>query len=236
MVWSPPDPPTRADVAASVSGQNADRPGSAGRWVRLVAVAVGALMAVGVVGEAPVAGAEAPASAPLVDPRGGINNPMTGIRLRSVTIPSVCGMRRARLVNGVHPDSAVYPEDGPAAGIWGLGIDTGRVATYVGDVTGDGVKDGMIIVGCQFSAASSYITSRAFVYRSDGKYLGVLPVGRNIPPSWAPYEFDRSATTIIGGTIKVRVWSFRPSDPHCCASILTVLRFRRIDGVFRRVN
>ena len=76
-------------------------------------------------------------------------NRITRADLLAAPIPSVCGMQPTHLVDGVHPDSDTFPDPGPAAAIFGHGFLTGAPQKIrTGDFTGDGVADGLIVVGC----------------------------------------------------------------------------------------
>ena len=162
-------------------------------------------------------------------------NRITRADLLAAAIPSVCGMRTTHLVNGAHPDSDIFPDPGPAAAIFGHGFLTGAPEKLrTGDFTGDGVTDGLIVVGCNQSSGSSYITSRAFAYRPNGRFLGHVPIAGHVPRSWAPFEVGR--TVIADDTIRLQVWTFRPEDPHCCASVLTRLWFHWRNGSFHLVR
>ena len=156
--------------------------------------------------------------------------------LLAAPIPSVCGMPPTHLVDGVHPDSDTFPDPGPAAAIFGHGFLTGAPQKIrTGDFTGDGVSDGLIVVGCNQTNQSSYITSRVFTYRPNGSFLGHVPVTGHVPPSRvAPFQVGRAV--IVDGTIRLQVWTFRRSDAHCCPSVLTRLWFRWHNGSFDLVR
>ncbi len=161
---------------------------------------------------------------------------ITRADLLAAPIPSVCGMQPTHLVDGVHPDSDTFPDPGPAAAIFGHGFLTGAPQKIrTGDFTGDGVADGLIVVGCNQTSGSSYITSRVFAYRPNGRFLGHVPVTGHVPPSLvAPFQVGRAV--IVDGTIRLQVWTFRRSDAHCCPSVLTRLWFRWHNGSFDLVR
>jgi hypothetical protein len=163
-------------------------------------------------------------------------NRITRADLLAAPIPSVCGMQPTHLVDGVHPDSDTFPDTGPAAAIFGHGFLTGAPQKMrTGDFTGDGVADGLIVVGCNQTNQSGYITSRVFTYRPNGTFLGHVPVTGHVPPSrGAPFEVGRAV--IVDGTIRLQVWTFRRSDAHCCPSVLTRLWFRWHNGSFDLVR
>lgn len=159
--------------------------------------------------------------------------PMTRVRLLSVVVPPLCGLPRARLVDGVHPlDTGLY---GPWAAIVGYrpGGDDERPETVIGDLNGDGVADGLIILAC--SPGGNGYAEKALAYRSDGHLLGLIPVPRHVPPSQFAIGFDHHWTAIIGGTVRLRVYSHRPNDSSCCPSRVTVLRFRWTAAGFQLV-
>lgn len=164
----------------------------------------------------------------------GADDPMTRARLLSVVVPSVCGLPRARLVGGVHP---VAPRPyGPWAAIVGYRpwADNERPETHIGDIIRDDVADGLIILAC--SPGGNGYFEKALAYRSDGHFLGAVPVLRHIPPSPYAIGFDHDWTAIIGQAIRLRVHSFGPYDAHCCPSVVTGLRFRWVDGRFRLIR
>jgi subtilisin family serine protease len=202
---------------------------TAGRIHRANTAGVLALLLVGTALAVPARGQTGPGDATETGHR------ITRADLLAAPIPSVCGMPPTHLVDGVHPDSDTFPDPGPAAAIFGHGVLTGAPEKVrKGDFTGDGVADGLIVVGCNQTSGSSYITSRVFAYASDGHFLGHVPVTGHVPPSWAPFEVGR--TVIVDGTIRLQVRTFRPSDPHCCASVLTRLWFRWGNGAFHLVR
>ena len=101
----------------------------------------------------------------------------------------------------------------------------------VGDVTGDGVDDGLMVVYCTYGSNGVYFN--VFVYRSDRRLLGRLPVERYVhTDSYAP-QYPRAK--IIDGTIRTTVHSWDADDAHCCPSIVTRLRFRWNGSRFVRV-
>lgn len=159
------------------------------------------------------------------------SGPMTVSRLKLRPIPAVCGFRKARYVNGVHPDSpGPY---GELAEIVGAGALTGRfnLQAKVGDLTGDGVADGVIVTACTTGGNSVYFN--AFAYRSDGTRIGRLPVESYVPT--AGYNLQYPTASISNREVRLRVLSFRATDPHCCPSITTNLRLRYNGSRFVRV-
>ena len=157
--------------------------------------------------------------------------PMTVDRLLTLRVPAVCDFRAAHYVNGVHPDSPGPYES--IAEIVGAGGTAGLlpIQAKVGDVTGDGVDDGLMDVLC--TPGGNNVHFNVFVYRSDRRLLGRLPVERYVhTDSWA-ISYPRA--NISNGTIKTTVRTWRPSDSHCCPSIVTRLRFRWNGSRFVRV-
>lgn len=148
--------------------------------------------------------------------------PMTKSRLIQRPIPRVCDFRAARYVDGVHPDSPAAFD--AIAEIVGAGFSAGsfRLQAKVGDFTGNGVADGVMVVECTFGGNTVYFN--AFAYRSDGTRLGRLPVERYSPPSAYPPAYP--TVSIRNGRIHLSVQTWRPADPHCCPSRTTTLHLR----------
>jgi len=162
---------------------------------------------------------------------------MTHRRLLSVVAPSLCRLPRARLRRGVHPLSQTYPQTGPAAAIIGYGrFQYGEPATRLGDLNGDHVADGLIVMACVFESQSNYSYEHVFAYRANGTFMGRIPISRNIPPSWAQYIVDLDQTGIRSQTVRVRVRHYRDGDAHCCPSRTSNLRFRWVNGRFRIIR
>lgn len=172
-----------------------------------------------------VVGAQSPSSAqgqPGSVPVVRVSEPMTVERLMALKVPRVCDFRGAVYVDGVHPDSP--GPWGNLAQVVGAGGSAGRfpLQAHVGDLTGNGVADGLMVIECTMGA-SGYVNS-AFVYRSDGHRIGRIPVERFVPSfGYAPIYPE---ATIRNGTIRMTVASFGPDDAHCCPSITTHLRLR----------
>ncbi len=201
---------------------------------RAKAFVVMGVLLVGLLGVEPAAsGASTAGPRPVGE---AVTGPMTHRRLTSVMVPNLCGLRRARLHNGVHPLSRVYPDDGPAAWIIGYGeYDSGPKATRIGEINHRGARDGLIVMRCVFSTHSSYVYDHVLAYRSNGTLMGRLPISRNIPPSWAQFGVVLGSTFIRDQVVHVRVLHYRPSDAHCCPSLATSLRFRWAGDRFVRV-
>ena len=158
--------------------------------------------------------------------------PMTVARLKVRPIPAVCDFRAARYVDGVHPDSpGTYNS---FAAIVGAGDTAGRfnLQTKVGDLTGDGVADGVIVTACTYGGNSVYFN--AFAYRSDGTRIGRLPVERYV--TTAGYNLQYPTASITNREVRLTVASFRATDAHCCPSITTNLRLRYNGTSFVRVR
>ncbi len=185
---------------------------------------VGALALCLCLATAVVAGAQSPSSAQsepdAVEVR--VSAPMTVERLMSLKVPRVCDFRGAVYVDGVHPES---PRPlGTFAEVVGAGDSAGRypLQAHVGDLTGNGVADGLMVIECGFGV-SGYL-NRVFVYRSDGHRIGRIPVEQFVPSVEFPALYREA--NIRNGTIEITVESYRPFDAHCCPSITTNLRLR----------
>lgn len=150
------------------------------------------------------------------------SDPMTPDRLAVRPIPRVCNFRAARYVDGVHPDAP--DRFGGFAEIVGAGNSDGRfpLQAKVGDFTGNGVADGVIVTMCTFGGNGIFFN--AFAYRSDGTRLGRLPVERYSPPSLFAPEYP--TVSISDGKIHLTVRTWRSTDAHCCPSRTTTLHLR----------
>ena len=148
--------------------------------------------------------------------------PMTVDRLLTLRVPAVCDFRAAHYVDGVHPDSP-----GPyfsIAEVVGAGDSAGflPLQAKVGDVTGDGVDDGLMVVECTYGGNNVFF--KLFVYRSDRRLLGRIPVERYVHSDIWAISYPKAK--ISDGTIRTTVHSWDADDAHCCPSIVTRLRFR----------
>ena len=160
-----------------------------------------------------------------------VTGPMTVARLKVRPIPAVCDFRAARYVDGVHPDSP-----GPYysfAEIVGAGDTAGRfnLQAKVGDLTGDGVADGVIVTACTYGG--NWVYFNAFAYRSDGTRMGRLPVESYIAS--VGFEPTYPTVSITNREARLRVNAYRRGDAHCCPSITTNLRLRWNGSRFVRV-
>lgn len=160
------------------------------------------------------------ATAEAVEPEA--SAPMTVDRLVNRPIPGVCDFPAARYVDGVHPASP--GEFDSFAEIVGAGWSTGQfpLQAKVGDFTGNGVADGVLVVECTYGGNTVFFN--AFAYRSDGTRLGRLPVERHSPPSAWPAAYP--TVSIRNGKIHLTVRTWRPTDAHCCPSRTTTLHLR----------
>ncbi len=159
------------------------------------------------------------------------SEPMTVDRLLTLRVPGVCDFRAAHYVDGVHPDSP-GPYDSFAE-VVGAGDSAGflPLQAKVGDVTGDGVDDGLMDVLCTYGGNNVFFN--IFVYRSDRRLLGRIPVERYVHTDIWAISYPKAK--ISDGTIRTTVYSWDADDAHCCPSIVTRLRFRWNGSRFVRV-
>ena len=181
------------------------------------ALALGLCLAVAV-----VAAAQSPSSAQVQPGEERASEPMTVERLMSLKVPRVCDFRGAVYVDGVHPDSP--GPWGSFAEVVGAGNSAGRfpLQAHVGDLTGNGVADGLMVTMCTYGTNNVFFN--AFVYRSDGHRIGRIPVEQFVPSVGYPPLYPQAR--IRNGTIRMTVATFGPNDAHCCPSITTNLRLR----------
>lgn len=174
-------------------------------------------------------------------------SPMTVSRLLASRVPasSYCRMPAATLVNGVHPGSHVYPDRGPTGGIAGYGPypygppdPPDPPGTFIGDLTGDGVADGLIEYQCKFDTGSNAPISYLFAYGANGASLGQVRFRDHLPSSAGTYRGYPNTSTIriVNEEIKFTAIWYRQSDAHCCPSGRTDLRFRWTPSGFQRVT
>lgn len=166
--------------------------------------------------------------------------PMTVSRLLASRVPasSYCRMPAATLVNGVHPGSHVYPDPGPAGAIAGYGWDPFGRGTFLGDLTGDGIADGLIVYRCTFHNGGNNVIFYMFAYGANGASLGEVRFRDHLPSSTGTYPGypDTSTIQIVNEEIKFTAGWYRQSDAHCCPSGRTDLRFRWTPSGFQRVT
>lgn len=197
---------------------------------RRAVVGATVLLSLLVIGPLSPSGASDTAPAPVPSPEPA-SAPMTVERLMARPIPSVCAFPAARYVDGVHPDSP--GQFGEMAEVVGAGplSPSFPLQAKIGDVTGNGVADGLLVTMCTYGGNA--IENDIFVYRSDGHRLGRLPVERHVSSYiWAP---NYPKANIVDGVIRVKVFSWRNGDAHCCPSVTTNLRFRWTGLRFIRV-
>lgn len=184
------------------------------------ALALCLCVVVGVGAQSPSSAQGTPGAEPAVEAR--VSEPMTVERLMSLRVPRVCDFRGAVYVDGVHPDSP--GPWGNLAEVVGARSSAGGfpLQAHVGDLTGNGVADGLMVIECTMGA-SGYVNN-AFVYRSDGHRIGRIPVERFVPSAGYPPLYPEAS--IRNGKIRMTVDSYAPGDAHCCPSITTNLRLR----------
>ena len=135
--------------------------------------------------------------------------PMTAERLLNVELPDLTaedGFRGGQLVDGT------------------LSVDefetltTSEAAMYLGDITGDGVDDGLVKVTLEFEGGNNFAPADLYLFDSSGEFLDVLHNSELGGSSEFP--------TVDGDTLTFEVLSLGPDDPRCCPSVETTVYFR----------
>lgn len=136
--------------------------------------------------------------------------PMTVERLLNVELPDLTaegGFPGGQLVDGT-----------VALAEFGESLSTSEADTYLGDLTGDGVDDGLVAVTDQFEGGNNFAPKDLYLFDAGGEFLGALHNA----------EVGGSADfpTVEGDTLTLEVVSLGPDDARCCPSVHTTVRFR----------
>jgi len=167
---------------------------------------------------------------------------MTVKRLLNLRMPPVQGpvptgeptMLAAKWVNGVHPETILPPGEGAeipsvavVMGVSARGIGNEDVQAVVGDITGDGVDDGVVTRVWNGGGSGSWSDTIAF--DASGEHLGTVPVEEQIG-SLGHGDLGnspaRDSLRIVDGEVALVAHVYAGSDPDCCPSIEAPLRFR----------
>ncbi|MEZ2188557.1 hypothetical protein [Corynebacterium sp. CCM 9204] len=134
--------------------------------------------------------------------------PVTADQLMNAWIPSVCRHEAGHLVDGVLP---VEDERKGSANIAGVGGGK-RPAIVIGDVTGDGVDDGVADIVC--NAGGVGWPSTLVFYTNGSEYLGSVHRSDIVDnPGRGPVD----ELTIEDGWISFSWYGPKtPSEPACC--------------------
>ena len=160
---------------------------------------------------------------------------------------AVCDLEPARFEDGVHPGSGpaevgigvtvpisvqvVGAKGGEEAG----GLSQGELEAAVGDLTGDGVADGAVIVGEYCGGASGTVFYATYAFDSSGKSLGTVPVDVNEPG--ATFPAVHSDLEIVDGGIELDGLGYTAAASHVDGpSIEEHLRFEWNGSEFEQVG
>lgn len=145
--------------------------------------------------------------------------PVTADVIADMATPPVCDHPADRLVDGQVPGiEPVY-----------VGIDLPDRHVAVGDLTGDGVDDGAVVLTCTFGGNGTWQSAYVLVadLADEGpRLVGPVPVEEFVDSDRAP---GYGEVAIAEGRLAITAYGFVPSDPNCCPSI-RVATLWRVDG------
>lgn len=141
-------------------------------------------------------------------------------QLRNATVPAMCDLPAGRLKNGTLP--VADPSRGEAS----------LVDTVIGDLTGDGIDEGLAITACTYGGTATY--TGIYAYTSGPKLLGRVDVEgkRTIERDWG---LSLSDVRITDGRIEVDALDGDEDDPICCPSVYLGKAFDINDGQLKQV-
>ena len=161
----------------------------------------------------------APSSEPPAEP---VALPVSAEQLMNAWIPPVCGHEAGQLVDGVLPVADQLSGFAKIAGVDPWDGSPPDPAIVIGDVTGDGVDDGMIDIYC--SAGGVPWPSVLVFYTNGGEYLGAAPRSEVVEnPGRGPAD----ELTIRDGRVNFSWYAPGPNDGACCPT-----RFMRAQMVY----
>jgi hypothetical protein len=147
--------------------------------------------------------------------------PVTAEQLRVAPIGPLCGHPAGRLQDGKLPGIA------EGAGFVELSESTYAVqfappppdakTIDIGDIDGDGVADGVAVVGC--STGDNDVDTQAFVWGPGPRFIGRVPFEGGGANS-GRWPSRVSSVAIIDGVIHLRGVGWQESDCHACPSLL----------------
>jgi hypothetical protein len=154
---------------------------------------------------------------------GGAAAPLVGVdlaSLRSAPVPAMCDNPP-----GTMTDGQFSPPAGSGAGVAGvtallqtaLFADDGWTSTSVGDLTGDGVAEGVAVLYCSYSGGGNATDSQVVVYGPGPSILATVPFT------------EPTVARIREGAVDVVGLDIDEADPLCCPSIVEARSFR-LDG------
>lgn len=147
---------------------------------------------------------------------GGGGDGLTVDELLNLKIPTqeVCELPKVAWVDGIHPDSGTDTTGygfNSVAEVVGVEGDE-ELQAQVGDLTGDGADDGVVITS-NFCGGSTFY-SDAYAFDADGSLLGKLPTTGQL-----------ENLSIVDGGIELDTLTLGPSDPRLDPSVRTHVRF-----------
>jgi hypothetical protein len=160
--------------------------------------------------------------------------PVTADQLRDAPIGPLCGHPAGRLRDGKLPgidEGAGFVElRGSPLAVDVAPVPPGAKTVDIGDLDGDGVAEGVAVVGC--SAGGNDADTQAFVWAPGPRLIGQVPFedgGANT----GRWPSGVSSVAIVDGVIQLRGFGWQESDCHACPS-LSIARSvtMRADGTF----
>ena len=111
--------------------------------------------------------------------------------------------------------------------VCGEGMSARSGETTIGDLTGDGVDEGAVVVTCTIGNLETF---DVYVYGRGPDLVGRVPVETVVPT--AQYEVLESAIAIDGRVLEVAAYGYSDDDAHCCPSVVAVTRWTLVEGAF----
>jgi hypothetical protein len=145
-------------------------------------------------------------------------------QLLNLTIPvEFCALPTVPWKNGVNPGPGTPQGPGePRAEVVGVegGFSGGKLQAVIGDVTGDGIAEG-VLTTIEVCGASGHFGA-TYVFNAEGKLLATLPAAVN---EGGAYEESHKDLRIANGGIELTVTGYASGDAHCCPSITRRARY-----------
>jgi len=155
------------------------------------------------------------------EPAALLPRPVTVEQLRNAPVPSLCGYPGGRLVDGHVPGV-------PSRGLFQVAeaVSGSSPGPYlaVGDLSGDGVDEGVAVVVCVPPGSNSGYDG-VLVYSGGPALIGEVPFAKEVAaPGFYPPSVQ--GIRIEDEQVVIRGQAHQKDDPHCCPSVSVVQRFR----------
>jgi hypothetical protein len=145
--------------------------------------------------------------------------------LLNAEIPAYCGQGRVQLADGVYEGPAEgLPNDQYRVAVAGIDNPQERTLLALGDLTGDGLDEGLVIVNAVCGSSGSSIKQAALVY-SGQSLLAELPVEDAVAQITGDGRYLATDARIDGGAAVIEVDAARPGACNACLTEKLTTRF-----------